>query len=197
MEKQEVDRDDMAYSGRRLKLVVVVGYENTGKTTLIRSLYKRLCWRSGGMLAGGCAYWCEAIIGVGRRVNIFFGENGDDWNCVARNLYEIAKRNSSNDVPFDFAIITLRRVDFGPQSRSWAKWLRRVVDGIRTGIWDRPPIPNAFDNVDIYYVHTLWPQYFPILGGTGLATTSTVTHPNVDALSRITEDQVVFLLNQM
>lgn len=197
MDEKEFDRNDKAHIGSRLKLIVIVGNENTGKTTLIKSLYKRLCWRSGGNLADNSAYWGEAVLGAGRRVNVFFGENGDDWNCVAENLYEIAKRNSSDEVPFDFAIIPLRRVDFGHQSRSWTKWLMSVIDSIRVGIWGRTAIPNAFDNADVYYVHTLWPQFFPVRGGSSLATANTVTHPNVDALSQITEDQIVSLIERM
>ena len=193
----EFKRSDIAHSGRRMKLIVIVGYENTGKTTLIKSLYKRLCWRSGGMLAGDYAYWCEAVVSAGRRVNIFFGENGDGPDCVSENLYEIAKRNASDDAPFDFAIIPLRRVDNESQSRSWMKWLGSAIDSIRGGLGGNPPIPNAFDNVDVYYVHTLWPQYFPVLGGTSLATPNTVTHPNVDVLSQITEDQIVSLIERM
>lgn len=193
----EFDRSDNSHSGRRLKLIVVVGYEDTGKTKLIKSLYNRLCWRSGGTLAGEYAYWCEAIVSAGRHVNIFFGENGDDWNCVAENLYEIAKRNLSDEAPFDFAIIPLRRVDSGRQSGSWAKWLESSILNIRNGVTWPPAIPNAFDNADVYYVHTLWPQFFPVRGGTVLATTNTVTHPNVDALSQIMEDQVVTLIERM
>ena len=149
------------------------------------------------MLAGDYAYWCEAIVSAGRRLNVFFGENGDDLNCVAENLYEIAKRNSSDKAPFDVAIIPLRRVDFGPQSRSWGKWLMRVIDSVRVGWCGNPSIPNAFDNADVYYVHTLWPQYFPVCGGMSLVTSNTITHPNVDALSQIIEDQVVSLIERM
>ena len=56
---------------------------------------------------------------------------------------------------------------------------------------------NAFNDADVYYAPTLWPQYFPVFGGTSLATPNTVTHPNVDVLSQITEDQIVSLIERM
>lgn len=189
---------------RRLKLIVVMGYANTGKSTVIRRVFSRLCCQFGGYGRKQESYWGHVNIGHGKTALLYCGEDGDDWSCVVHNLYDIAKRNQGGEVPYDYAIIGLRRVDFGWQSRSWMRWIGAAVNSIRMGASingvKQLPIPNAFDNVDVYYVHTAWPEQFPVgrsVQDTMTATPKSLTVPPVDELSRWCEDQVIGLLKKM
>ena len=189
----------------RLKLIVVMGYANTGKSQVIKRVFSRLCCQFGGFGWKQESYWGSVNIGHGRTSLLYCGEDGDDWNCVVHNLYDIAKRNyCGGEVPYDYAIIGLRRVDFGWQSRSWMRWIGAAVNSIRTGVWingvRQPPIPNAFNNLDVYYVHTTWPEQFPAgisVQDTVTAMPKSLTIPTVDELSRWYEDQVIGLLKKM
>lgn len=189
---------------KRLKLIVVMGYANTGKSTVIKRVFSRLCCQFGGFGWKQEAYWGRINIGHGRSALLYCGEDGDDYNCVVNNLYDIAKRNADAESPFDYAIIGLRRVDFGGQSRSWMSWIGAAVERIRTGAWingaQQQPIPNAFDNLDVYYVHTAWPEQFPLgksVQDTATTKPQSLTIPTVDELSRWCEDQVIDLLKKM
>lgn len=188
----------------RLKLIVVMGYASTGKSNVINRVFSRLCCQFGGFGWKQESYWGRINIGHARTALLYCGEDGDDWNFVVHNLYDIAKRNYCGEVPYDYAIIGLRRVDFGWQSRSWMRWLGAAINSIRTGVWmngiNQPPIPNAFNNLDVYYVHTAWPEQFPVGRSVQDAVTATpksLTIPTVDELSRWCEDQVVDLLKKV
>ena len=189
----------------RLKLIVVMGYANTGKSQVIKRVFSRLCCQFGGFGWKQESYWGSVNTGHGKTALLYCGEDGDDWNCVVHNLYDIAKRNyCGGEVPYDYAIIGLRRVDFGWQSRSWMRWIGAAVNSIRTGVWingvRQPPIPNAFNNLDVYYVHTTWPEQFPAgrsVQDTVTAMPKSLTIPTVDELSRWCEDQVIDLLKKM
>lgn len=189
----------------RLKLIVVMGYANTGKSTVIRRVFSRLCCQFGGFGWKQESYWGHVNIGHGKAALLYCGEDGDDWNCVVHNLYDIAKRNYvGNEGGFDFAIIGLRRVNYGSQSRVWKQWIGNAVDSIRNGAWIngvlQPAIPSAFDNLDVYYVHTSWPERFPVgrsVQDTLTAIPKSLTIPTVDELSRWCEGQVVDLLKRM
>ena len=191
----------------RLKLIVVMGYANTGKSTVIRRVFSRLCCQFGGFGWKQESYWGHVNIGHGKTSLLYCGEDGDDWNCVVHNLYDIAQRNYGGDcsgAPYDYAIIGLRRVDFGWQSRSWMRWIGAAINSIRTGVWMnggyQSPIPNAFNNLDVYYIHTAWPEQFPAgrsVQDTITAMPKALTIPTVDELSRWCEDQVVDLLKRM
>lgn len=190
---------------KRLKLIVVMGYANTGKSTVIRRVFSRLCCRFGGFGWKQESYWGHINIGHGKTLLLYCGEDGDDWNSVVHNLYDIAKRNYVEDKDaYEYAIIGLRRVDYGSQSRVWLKWIGDAVDAIRTGALIngtcQSAIPNAFDNMDIYYVHTAWPEYFPMgksVQETVTAKPKSLTVPTVDELSHWCEDQVIGLLKKM
>ena len=188
----------------RLKLIVVMGYASTGKSNVIKRVFSRLCCQFGGFGWKQESYWGSINIGHGRTALLYCGEDGDDWNCIVHNLYDIAKRNYCGEVPYDYAIIGLRRVDFGWQSRSWMRWIGAAINSIRTGVWmngsNQQPIPNAFDNLDVYYVHTTWPEQFPVgryVQDTMTATPKSLTIPTVDELSRWCEEQVIDLLKKM
>ena len=189
----------------RLKLIVVMGYANTGKSQVIKRVFSRLCCQFGGFGWKQESYWGSVNIGHGRTSLLYCGEDGDDWNCVVHNLYDIAKRNyCGGEVPYDYAIIGLRRADFSWQSRSWMRWIGAAINSIRTGVWmdgvRQPPIPNAFNNLDVYYVHTTWPEQFPAgrsVQDTVTAMPKSLTIPTVDELSRWCEDQVIGLLKKM
>lgn len=195
----------------RLKVIVIVGYQNTGKTTLVQRLFKRLCYRFVGHGPMGkndkgedvySLYWGDCHGSSGKIARGFFGEDGDDEDCVYENLYEVAKANYVTESDrFDFAIIPLRRIDHDNQSRSWLHWIPNVVARVRTGKDKNgnmvvPPIPNAFLDAEFYYVHTAWPQYFrdmkPVMGE--VAQSSTVTVPTVDELACLVENHVISLL---
>lgn len=212
MKLSNLDREDegnVQPSGR-LKVIVVVGYRDTGKTTMIQRLFKRLCFRSVGHGAvtkvNGedvvSSYWGDCHCGNGKVSMGFFGENGDDEDCVYANLYEVAKANYAKESGcFDFVVIPLRRVDQGGQCRSWIHWVASAVERIRTGrdAQGRPsvtPIPNAFLDAEFHYVHTAWPQYFPdvnpVVGEVASPSVSTI--PTVDELSSFVENQVLSLL---
>ena len=84
------------------------------------------------------------------------------------------------------------------------RWIGAAVSSIRAGAWldgaYRSPIPNAFENVDVYYVHTAWPEHFPLgkpVQETVTANSKSLTVPTVDELSRWCEDQVIGLLKKM
>lgn len=189
----------------RLKLIIVMGYANTGKSQVIKRVFSRLCCQFGGFGWKQESYWGSVNTGHGKTALLYCGEDGDDWNCVVHNLYDIAKRNyCGGEVPYDYAIIGLRRVDFGWQSRSWMRWIGAAVNSIRTGVWingvRQPPIPNAFNNLDVYYVHTTWSEQFPAgrpVQDTVTAMPKSLTIPTVDELSRWCEDQVIGLLKKM
>ena len=190
---------------RRLKLIVVMGYANTGKSTVIRRVFARLCCQFGGFGWKQESYWGSINIGHGRTALLYCGEDGGDWNCVVNNLYDIAKRNYVGDEEcYNYAIIGLRRVDYGSQSRVWKQWIENAVDSIRNGAWIngalQPAIPNAFNNLDVYYIHTAWPEQFPVgrsVQDTVTAMPKSLTIPTVDELSRWCEDQVVDLIKRM
>lgn len=188
----------------RLKLIVVMGYANTGKSTVIRRVFSRLCCQFGGFGWKQESYWGHVNIGHGKTSLLYCGEDGDDWNSVVHNLYDIARRKQGGEAPYEYAIIGLRRIDFGWQSRSWMRWIGAAVNSIRNGVWldgaCRSPIHNAFENVDVYYVHTAWPEHFPLgmsVQETVTATPKSLTIPTVNELSRWCEDQVVDLLKRM
>ena len=189
----------------RLKLIVVMGYANTGKSTVIRRVFSRLCCQFGGFGWKPESYWGSVNIGHGRTSLLYCGEDGDDWNSVVNNLYDIAKKNYVDDKgAYNYAIIGLRRVDYGSQSRVWKQWIGNAVDSIRNGAWIngalQPAIPNAFNNLDVYYIHTAWPEQFPVgksVQDMVTAMPKSLTIPTVDELSRWCEDQVVGLLKKM
>lgn len=191
----------------RLKLIVVMGYANTGKSNVIKRVFSRLCCQFGGFGWRRESYWGRINTGHGKTSLLYCGEDGDDWNCVVNNLYDIAKRNHDGDcggVSYDYAIMGLRRVDFSWQSRSWMRWIGAAINSIRTGVWlngaYQSPIPNAFNNLDVYYVHTAWPEQFPVgisVQETVTATPKSLTIPTVDELSCWCEDQVIGLLKKM
>lgn len=189
---------------KRLKLIVVMGYANTGKSTVIRRVFSRLCCQFGGFGWKQESYWGHINIGHGKTLLLYCGEDGDDWNSVVHNLYDIAKRNQCGEAPYEYAIIGLRRVDFGWQSRSWMRWIGAAVNWIRKGVCldgvRQPPIPNAFDNMDVYYVHTAWPEHFSLgksVQESVTVTPKSLTIPTGDELSRWCEDQVIGLLKKM
>ena len=190
---------------KRLKLIVVMGYANTGKSTVIRRVFARLCCQFGGYGWEQESYWGYVNSGHGKTSLLYCGEDGDDWNSVVHNLYDIAKRNYVKDKDtYEYAIIGLRRVDYGAQSRVWMQWIGNAIGAIRNGVWidgvQQNAISNAFNDIDVYYVHTAWPEYFPMgksVQETVTAEPKSLTIPTVDELSRWCEDQVVGLLRKM
>lgn len=189
----------------RLKLIVVMGYASTGKSNVIKRVFSRLCCQFGGFGWRQESYWGRINTGHGKTSLLYCGENGDDLDCVAHNFYDVATRNYiGEEEGYDYAIIGLRRVDYGSQSRMWEQWIGNSIDSIRNGARmngvQQPAIPNAFDNMDVYYVHTVWPVQFPVgisVREAMTATSKSLTFPTVDELSRWCEDQVIDLLKKM
>ena len=172
-------RSDMA----KFKLIVLVGFGNSGKSTLMSNLYTRL---SSGK---GCAQNTKHEIvmcplGQNPNANVYLGFDGDDRSCIDDNLDRI--RNGQYDV----AIITLSRASYTVTNtgKGWQKWIDDWLYG------NQYPVP--FDDYERYYVHTEVPMIHAVQMPFGMiATQVSPVGPLVTALEKLTEDHIVDLLN--
>ena len=141
-EKEEVDR---------LKLIIVLGFPNSGKTTLINRLYADLTHRSDWDIDSP-QRWRSATCTIKKKqIDIYFGLDGDDEECVAKNVDRIANKR------YDIAIIPLSRsvMNYGTQAIPyvWQKWIDRSIYNFSMA---KPS--KVFPDHERYYVHTLIPQ---------------------------------------
>ena len=167
----------------KFKLIVLVGFGNSGKSTLMSNLYTRL---SSGK---GCAQNTKHEIvmcplGQNPNANVYLGFDGDDRSCIDDNLDRI--RNGQYDV----AIITLSRASYTLTNtgKGWQKW---IDDWLHKNQY---PVP--FDDYERYYVHTEVPMVYTAQTPLGLiATQTSPVVPLVTALEKLTEGHMVDLLN--
>ena len=137
-----------------LKLIIVMGFPNSGKTTLINALYQDFTGRTDWIVNDDGRYekWRDAIYTINsKHVNIYFGLDGDDEDCVYGNIERIARKK------YDIAIIPLSRSTLHYPTQAiryvWEKWIDRSISNL-TGTLQK----MAFPDHERYYVHTLIPQ---------------------------------------
>ena len=173
----------------RLKLIIVIGFQNSGKTMLIDDL----CAHYAGM-----AYKCldsegrcrEAECKVnGHLAKMYFGLDGDGYNYVFENMKYVAVGN------YDYAIIPLSRSILQYTSLSvsyiWQKWIDYSVSNLATST---PSI--VFPEHERYYVHTAIPQLCVSSDCTGrICTDRRLHYPYCAELSNLTRDYTINLIN--
>lgn len=184
-----------------LKLIVVMGFPNSGKTTCLggrsgTSPFQGLCnMLSGGTdVAVGSNPQCrEAACTInGKSIRIYFGLDGDDESVVYKNIENIGR--SAN--PYDVAIITLQRrpVDANlTVGTVWQKWIDRSIQN-----YNKKNSPKLFPDHERYYVNTVIPQFcFAANGYVGKIGTQVVNLPNLkmDDLTKCTQGHIVSLLS--
>jgi len=184
-----------------LKLVVVMGFPNSGKTTCLGgrsapSPLQGLCNSlSGGTdIAVGTNSQCrEAVCTInGKSIRVYFGLEGDDESVVYENVENIGQAQ----IPYDLAIITLQRrpVDANLVAGTvWQKWIDRSIQNYNTNNPTR-----QFPDHERYYVHTVIPQFCLAANGyVGKIGTQVVKLPNLklDDLTKCTQGHIVSLLS--
>lgn len=166
----------------KFKLIVIVGFSNSGKSTLMSNLYTRL---SGKVCAPNTKHVVVTCpLGQNHNANVYLGFDGDDRLWIDDNLDRI--RNGQYDV----AIITLSRANYTLTNtgKGWQKWIDDWLHG------NQYPVP--FDDYERYYVHTEVPMLYTQQNPLGLiATQVSPVMQLLPTLEKLTEDHVVDLLN--
>ena len=184
-----------------LKLIVVMGFPNSGKTTCLggrsgSSPLQGLCnILSGGTdVPVGVNRQCrEAVCTInGKAVHMYFGLDGDNESVIYENIENIGQAQ----VPYDVAIITLQRRPVDANlvvGTVWQKWIDRSIQNYNTNNPTR-----QFPDHERYYVHTVIPQFcFAANGYVGKIGTQVVKLPNLklDDLTKCTQGHIVSLLS--
>ena len=176
--------DSFVRSGMaKFKLIVVVGFSSSGKSTLMSNLYTHLS--SGKVCAQNTKHEIVMCpLGQNPNANVYLGFDGDDRSCIDDNLDRI--RNGQYDV----AIITLSRASYTVTNtgKGWQKW---IDDWLR-----RNQYPVPFDDYERYYVHTEVPMLYTAHVPLGqIATQPPPGDPRVPVLEKLIGDHIVDLLN--
>ena len=184
-----------------LRLIVVMGFPNSGKTTCLggrdgSSPLQGLCniISGGTAVAVGSNPRCrEAVRTInGKTIRVYFGLDGDDESVVYENIENIGQAK----IPYDVAIITLQRkpVDVNlTVGTVWQKWIDRSIRNYNAVNSSKP-----FPDHERYYVHTVIPQFcFAANGYVGKIGTQVINLPNLklDDLTKCTQDHIVQMLS--
>lgn len=166
------------------KLIVLMGFPNSGKSTVMANLYARLSGKTCSATTKFKTVTCP--LGKNPNANVYLGFDGDDYACVSENLDRIRSGN------YDVAVITLSRACYYPRctGKGWQKWIDEWI--INNGY------PPPFDNYERYYVHTLMPMIYSPASPHGcnpLAPKPSSVPSFVPVLEKQTEDHIVDLLN--
>ena len=175
----------------RLKLIIVLGLPNSGKTTLINRLYTDLTHRSDWDIDSSERWRSASCIIEKKQTDIYFGLDGDDEECVAKNIDRIASKR------YDIAIIPLSRsvMNYNTQAIPyvWQKWIDRSIYNLSMATPQK-----VFPNHERYYVHTLIPQLCMMSDYTGqICTQFDSWSKTCDKLSDVTEDHIKQLLQMI
>lgn len=166
------------------KLIVVVGFPNSGKSTLLSNLYARFSGKTCSSTENYKTVTCP--LGKNPCANVYLGFDGDDYECVRENLERIQKGK------YDVAIIALTRACYYPgcTGKRWQKWIDEWI--VNNGY------PSPFDNYERYYVHTLVPMMYNLAYPQGCSPLNPLppsVPPIVSALEALAETHIVDLLN--
>ena len=177
-----------------LKLIIVLGFPNSGKTTLINSLYKDLTGKTDWILKGDNSHekWRDEICTINSKsLNVYFGLDGDDEGCVYGNIKRIAQKK------YDVAIIPLSRSVLHYPTQTiryvWEKWIDRSIYNLTNA-----KRPTTFPDHERYYVHTLIPQVCSIPDFTGqIGIKTTPEHTLCNTMSDIAKTLVRNLITEI
>ncbi len=191
---------DAQYDGAHLKLIVVMGFPHSGKTTSLGGrfdpppqligLSQQL---SGGadVPVGGNEHCREATCQInGKMVDVYFGLDGDSEEIIYQNIKNIGDKSPK---PYDVAIITLQRrtVDTSLSVGTvWQKWIDRSIQKYTN---ENSPFPDH----ERYYVHTIIPQICTAANKYGGQIGTTVISPpnkTWDSLTTSLQDHIIDLL---
>ncbi len=171
-----------------LKLVIVLGFPNSGKTSLIQNLYQNMTGQT-NWPPKGLPQWQSARCAINAKlVNVYYGSDGDDYGCVFDNMQRIATGG------YDVAIIALSRSLFqyphGPIHYMWEKWIDKSIIAL-----SRQTPSIVFPAHERYYVHTAIPQTCRYPDYTGeIGTQQQPKHPLCGRLSNLVQAQISQLL---
>ena len=192
-------RDNVVWR-QPLKLIVLMGFPDSGKTTCLNGRADQpslqgLCSILSGetdVPANTNERCREAFCTInGKKVNVYFGLDGDSEGFVYENITNIGQSST----PYDVAIITLQRrlVDANLAAGTvWQKWIDR---SIRNYTSENPAKP--FPDHERYYVHALVPQIYTAVNDyVGKIGTHVVNPPyqKWDDLTKCTQNHLLSLL---
>ena len=196
-----VAKDGATARRPRLKLIILMDFPDSGKTTCLGGradppVLQGLC----SILSGGKdvpvnnkEHCREAECKInGKKVNVYFGLDGDSEEYVYENIYNIGQSGK----PYDVAIITLQRrpVDANlAVGTVWQKWIDRSMQN-----YNAKHLSRVFPDHERYYVHTVIPQFCLAANAyIGKIGAQVVKLPNLklDDLTRCTQDRIVTLLS--
>lgn len=166
---------------RQFRLIVLVGFPDSGKTTVLQNLYQHLSGsrspslKRSEMVTTGLPWNASA--------RILIGFDGDDYDSVAENFEEIKNKKP------DCAVIALSRAPYvaGSTRYVWQKW----IDG-----WiSRNRVPTPFDNYERFYIHSLLPTIHTLSTPDGVAVMKAyLGYPHIAMCENMAEKQILDIL---
>ena len=158
------------YEPPPLKLIVVMGFQDSGKTTCLGGRtdpppLRGLC----SILSGGtdtavtgddCCREATCAIN-GKAVDVYFGLDGDSKGIIHKHISNIGNRTIPR--PYDVAIITLQRKSVNRYLSVGTAWQKWIDESIQKYLKDNSP--RIFPSHERYYVHTVIPQICTFANG--------------------------------